>query len=256
MSKLTELKPKKKERVIDLLKLAGIAVPKNASQTFLSQWAFIQPHKIVVLNFWYGKQIKQQGENIIVQLRLPKNSKGIYYKEKTVHDAIKLAIGEKLKIRIIVLEGKMGDTSKAAKISKRYLDRAIWHVADYNFKTGHCTLERIPHTFVDQYSARQFPPPKLRDVSGQAFVRRAIVRDNVLLRANGKCEWCKKVGFKTTDGKIFLETHHVVSLSEGGADAQDNVAALCPNHHREAHYGKIRDRMRKGLLECLSAHSN
>jgi 5-methylcytosine-specific restriction protein A len=46
------------------------------------------------------------------------------------------------------------------------------------------------------------------------------------------------------DGKVFLETHHVIPLSEGGGDTEGNVVALCPNHHREAHHGANRDRMR------------
>ena len=40
-----------------------------------------------------------------------------------------------------------------------------------------------------------------------------------------------------------METHHIVPLSEGGSDGDDNVAALCPNHHREAHYGVDRDQI-------------
>ena len=35
----------------------------------------------------------------------------------------------------------------------------------------------------------------------------------------------------------FLEVHHVKSLSDGGEDTLDNVIALCPNCHREKHYG-------------------
>ncbi|MGH8672363.1 MAG: HNH endonuclease, partial [Burkholderiales bacterium] len=49
--------------------------------------------------------------------------------------------------------------------------------------------------------------------------------------------------------------HHVAALSEGGADTDDNVVALCPNHHREAHHGarkremgsKLQVRLRKRL---------
>jgi hypothetical protein len=57
MPMLSELKPKEKERVGDLLKRAGITVQNN--RHFLSKCAFIQG-EIVVLNFWYENQIKQQ----------------------------------------------------------------------------------------------------------------------------------------------------------------------------------------------------
>lgn len=54
------------------------------------------------------------------------------------------------------------------------------------------------------------------------------------------------------DGKIYLETHHIVPLSEDGLDTEKNVAALCPNHHREAHHGVIKTEMRKKLLNLIA----
>ena len=38
-------------------------------------------------------------------------------------------------------------------------------------------------------------------------------------------------------GVPLLETHHVRRLVDKGPDTTDNVAALCPNCHRELHYG-------------------
>jgi 5-methylcytosine-specific restriction protein A len=60
------------------------------------------------------------------------------------------------------------------------------------------------------------------------------------------------LGFLMADGGIYLETHHVIPLSEGGPDIDSNVAALCPNHHREAHFGKMRNEMRQELLQRLA----
>lgn len=55
---------------------------------------------------------------------------------------------------------------------------------------------------------------------------------------------------------IYLETHHVQPLSEGGTDSEDNVAALCPNDHRKAHYSaeaaEIREHLRATLAEIYS----
>lgn len=60
-----------------------------------------------------------------------------------------------------------------------------------------------------------------------------------LLRAKGVCERCnRKAPFnRKSDNTPYLEVHHVESLSNGGADSLDNVLALCPNCHRELHYG-------------------
>ena len=73
---------------------------------------------------------------------------------------------------------------------------------------------------------------------GSSFSRDNRVRNKVLKRANGKCEHCGERGFKKPDGAYYLETHHIISLAEQGPDTLDNVIALCPNHHREAHFGE------------------
>lgn len=78
--------------------------------------------------------------------------------------------------------------------------------------------------------------------------RSARVRQFVMLRSNGLCEWCGSPGFLKHDGQIYLESHHVIALSNDGADHIDNVIALCPNDHRMAHYGEHRDSMAQGML--------
>ncbi|MCD8189512.1 MAG: HNH endonuclease [Clostridiales bacterium] len=37
------------------------------------------------------------------------------------------------------------------------------------------------------------------------------------------------------NGEPYLEVHHVVWLSRGGADSLDNTVALCPNCHARVH---------------------
>lgn len=49
---------------------------------------------------------------------------------------------------------------------------------------------------------------------------------------------CQHPAFETKAGEAFLEVHHINFLFEGGDDDPDNTAALCPAHHREAHFGK------------------
>jgi 5-methylcytosine-specific restriction enzyme A len=51
-------------------------------------------------------------------------------------------------------------------------------------------------------------------------VRDALVRTRVLERAQGQCELCDAEGFLTADGRKYLETHHVVPLSEQGIDRE------------------------------------
>lgn len=54
-----------------------------------------------------------------------------------------------------------------------------------------------------------------------------------------------------TMGKIYLETHQVIPLSEDGPDKLSNVVALCANHHRQAHFGESRKKIRKALRDRL-----
>jgi 5-methylcytosine-specific restriction endonuclease McrA len=82
--------------------------------------------------------------------------------------------------------------------------------------------------------------------NGQVYERLKWVRDIALKRAGRRCELssCQAHGFRKGDGSIYLETHHVIPLSAGGLDSPSNVVALCPYHHREAHYGEHREELR------------
>ncbi|MDX1572894.1 MAG: HNH endonuclease signature motif containing protein [Methylophaga sp.] len=70
------------------------------------------------------------------------------------------------------------------------------------------------------------------------FTRDPTVVAWVLAEAAGICEGCGKVApFSREDGSPFLEVHHVLRLADGGEDTTNNAVALCPNCHRELHYG-------------------
>jgi 5-methylcytosine-specific restriction endonuclease McrA len=75
---------------------------------------------------------------------------------------------------------------------------------------------------------------------GKRYERNPQVREAVLRRAAGKCEYCGKRGFKRSDGARYLECHHIIALADEGADRVTNVIALCPGDHREAHFGARR----------------
>ena len=59
--------------------------------------------------------------------------------------------------------------------------------------------------------------------------------------AEGDCQHCKmKAPFnRTTDGSPYLEVHHIQRLADDGPDTIENAIALCPNCHREAHFGGL-----------------
>lgn len=80
--------------------------------------------------------------------------------------------------------------------------------------------------------------PATYEVKAKAFKRDPDVIAEVLLRAAGICEKCKKAApFKRLDGRPYLEVHHIHWLANGGEDTVANTIAVCSNCHREFHYG-------------------
>lgn len=80
-------------------------------------------------------------------------------------------------------------------------------------------------------------PKKIVSPSTQ-FARDPRVVAWVLNEANGKCECCgDNAPFARIDGSPYLEVHHLKRLTDGGSDRVSNAIALCPNCHRELHYG-------------------
>ena len=91
-----------------------------------------------------------------------------------------------------------------------------------------------------------YPEMTFHEIS--QYKRDAKVKAWVLLQAGGKCENCGQFApFITHDDMPYLEVHHIRRLSDKGSDTITNIVALCPNCHRELHYGK----KSKEILEKL-----
>lgn len=105
------------------------------------------------------------------------------------------------------------------------------------------------------YAASSIPVKVTKEAAvTTAFVRSKIVRDYALARANGACECCGKAApFKTAAGQPYLEVHHIRRLTDGGPDSPNDVTAICPNCHREAHHGVDAKNLNATLLENVRA---
>ena len=81
-------------------------------------------------------------------------------------------------------------------------------------------------------------PKKIKAFS-EIFDRNPDVVAEVLLRANGLCEHCKKPApfMRKKDGSPYLEVHHKIKLADGGEDTVENAMGICPNCHRQLHFG-------------------
>lgn len=94
-------------------------------------------------------------------------------------------------------------------------------------------------------------PERAAKGGGGGYRRDGTVRDYVIKRSRGRCEHCGTLGFELPDGSHYVEAHHVIALSAQGPDTVENVIALCPEHHREAHYGKQAEALESALLAKL-----
>ena len=114
----------------------------------------------------------------------------------------------------------------------------------------------------ERLSAKALPRPMgaLHPVSEStevsSFQRDASVKAWVLQRAKGKCECCEcDAPFTDSSGKPYLEVHHVRQLADGGSDRISNAVAICPNCHREIHYGQgsaaLRERLYARITELI-----
>lgn len=89
--------------------------------------------------------------------------------------------------------------------------------------------------------AKAKPKPESRLVLIREFDRNPDVIAEVLERAKGICEKCEKKApfIRKSDRTPYLEVHHITQLSDDGDDTVENAIALCPNCHREKHYGLL-----------------
>jgi 5-methylcytosine-specific restriction protein A len=91
------------------------------------------------------------------------------------------------------------------------------------------------------------------DATKSYFSRSRDVRQYVLARANGVCESCDAPApFETIAGVYYLEPHHIRRLTDQGPDDPRHMGAICPNCHREIHYGKNGDERNRKLQECIT----
>lgn len=94
--------------------------------------------------------------------------------------------------------------------------------------------------------------PKTSTTSVTQYERDARVKAWILKKAEGICECCnQQAPFNGPDGRPYLEVHHVRKLAEKGADSTENAVAVCPNCHRELHYGQNSKNLVEKLYEKI-----
>lgn len=87
--------------------------------------------------------------------------------------------------------------------------------------------------------------PKTRERISK-YIERGPVGQRVKALRGNKCQVCEAIGrdpvpFRRNDGSPYSEAHHVVPVAMllSGSLKAENIMVLCPNHHRQAHYGNF-----------------
>lgn len=186
--------------------------------------------------FLYHRTLSQLGTEIYFNRIL--TDYGRFYLEKAITATL-------AHLEYYEAQPKGGRLSGIAKICKRFKSGQL--------SSAILTIEAINEEFqlavedalADNSAARRErlknapPKPKRRIAQHFVYIRNPDVVAEVLSRAEGNCEKCKrKAPFKKKkDNSNYLEAHHRIPFTEGGEDTVKNAIALCPNCHREAHFG-------------------
>jgi 5-methylcytosine-specific restriction enzyme A len=146
----------------------------------------------------------------------------------------KISDGTPLKVRT-----RSGNWSYVSKMSEEdEIDYILesYLVANFAKKVKEsCRLSQEARNLRLEVAAKK---PKKIHVVAHSYKRNPDVVAEILYRANGNCELCHQPApFVRPDGSPYLEVHHWTPLADGGDDTIDNAAALCPNCHKEAHFG-------------------
>jgi hypothetical protein len=242
----------------------GINAP-GANPKYCYEWVFRGRSDLIVLNVWH-QELQMDGSQLVLRgnmrnIAQPKNTSGMNVRAaraRRFDDALRDAWRGGLQIRAIICSGSrrsLENPEVASRVNGRLLDPVPWSVKSYEDISGNFVLVRGEFVPVvrDQFELgiAEQSPTEIRMKTGAIFVRNAEVRRLAIVRSKGRCELCRERGFTLPDGSGYLETHHVVPLSEGGPDTLMNVAALCANHHREAHYGAARDDIKARLVAVI-----
>jgi 5-methylcytosine-specific restriction protein A len=110
---------------------------------------------------------------------------------------------------------------------------------DREFNAAVVLAAQLPVTERRRRAAEMPERPAAKPIMVMVYERNPYVVAEVLARAGDACEQCGCAApfLRRRDNSPYLEVHHVVRLADGGLDTVENAVALCPNCHRQNHFG-------------------
>jgi len=169
-----------------------------------------------------------------------------YYFEKILHDygPMKLEVAlQSMKRHMEYFEGasksKVYELRKVvSQYEKRLPVRCLKTYQEVLDERVSAALKDSPEKRATRLKRASEFPTKIT-VQTEYYSRNADVIVEVLMRAAGVCELCERPApfLRKSDKTPYLEVHHRKQLADGGKDTVANAIAVCPNCHRNSHYG-------------------
>lgn len=141
-----------------------------------------------------------------------------------------------------------GRQASSWSIEKDTFDKII-QIADSNIEiVSEATTSEL-NDFVDlqKLEAKYFnATPRVKEIVSRR-IERGDISKAVKKANNYECQICKTLGlnphgFKKRNGELYVETHHIIPVSEleQGSLGTLNLLTVCANHHRQLHYGDVK----------------
>jgi hypothetical protein len=142
-----------------------------------------------------------------------------------------LIYGETVTIEDLISEREETEGLEIEKLQGESLEERKSKLEERDIEVVEGRVAPPKKIYVEQYRTDQGLSARMKEESG--FL----------------CQSCMASTFETTGGYNYTETHHLIGVGKGGADAPMNIVVLCPLCHRKVHYGT--DEVRVQVYEKL-----
>jgi len=154
--------------------------------------------------------------------------------------------------QMVCLGHRLGRTPDSSGEDRRIIVFELLPVAGLETQEGHLQSQQVRELTLAELRRRALddgvPEAPISQRLNTYRERSISIKAFALARADGRCEGCgRSAPFVTPSQQPYLEVHHIRKLSDGGPDHPRWVAALCPNCHREAHYGERAEELKEQL---------
>jgi hypothetical protein len=113
---------------------------------------------------------------------------------------------------------------------------------------------QVDISVLEQRAINVNPHPNQITTTVVSYPRNNVLRTFIKEKADYKCQMpdCNYEGFLKSDGKKYIEVHHLIPLSDGGEDSINNTVALCPTCHMKLHHADNKEELKRLILESLN----